>query len=114
MDDFADYGNYESWLSANVISMWDYLYRQREPTGCPGDSRRLSHRRMVGNCQPIEAIVETVTMDDFADYGNYESWLSANVISMWDYLYRQREPTGCPGDYQGVYPIGFPIGEFEP
>ena len=62
------------------------------------------------NCQPIEEIVETVTMEDFSDYGNYEEWLRANVISMWDYLYRQREPTGCPGDYQGVYPIGFPIG----
>ena len=66
------------------------------------------------NCQPIEEIVETVTMDDFADYGNYESWLRANVISMWDYLYRQREPTGCEGDYQGDYPIGFPIGGFAP
>ena len=53
------------------------------------------------NCQPIEEIVETVTMEDFSDYGNYEEWLRANVISMWDYLYRQREPTGCPGDYQG-------------
>ena len=55
------------------------------------------------NCQPIEEIVETVTMDDFADYGNYESWLRANVISMWDYLYRQREPSysaRCRDDYQ--------------
>ena len=62
----------------------------------------------------IEQIVERVTMDDFADYGNYENWLRANVISMWDYLYRYREPSpGAPGaqDYQSAYPIGFPIGE---
>lgn len=65
-------------------------------------------------CRSIEEILERVTMEDFSDYGNYDSWLRANVISMWDYLYRQREPSGCEGDYQGVYPIGFPIGEFEP
>ena len=62
----------------------------------------------------IEQIVERVTMDDFSDYGNYEPWLRANVISMWDYLYRYREPSpGAPGSqgYQNAYPIGFPIGE---
>ena len=54
-------------------------------------------------CRSGEEIVETVTMDDFADYGNYEEWLRANVISMWDYLYRQREPSysaRCRDDYQ--------------
>ena len=61
-------------------------------------------------CRSIEEILERVTMEDFSDYGNYEQWLRANVVSMWDYLYRQREPTGCGGNYQGDYPIGFPIG----
>ncbi len=54
-------------------------------------------------CRSGEEIVETVTMDDFADYGNYESSLRANVVSMWDYLYRQREPSysaRCRDDYQ--------------
>jgi hypothetical protein len=44
-------------------------------------------------CRSIEEILERVTMDDFSDYGNYDAWLRANVISMWDYLYRQREPS---------------------
>ena len=62
-------------------------------------------------CRSIEEILERVTMEDFSDYGNYDQWLRANVISMWDYLYRQREPTGCGGGtYQSDYPIGFPIG----
>ena len=61
-------------------------------------------------CRSIEEIVERVTMEDFSDYGNYDQWLRANVVSMWDYLYRQREPTGCGDTYQGDYPIGFPIG----
>ena len=58
-------------------------------------------------CRSIEEILERVTMEDFSDYRNYEQWLRANVISMWDYLYCQREPSGC-GD--SGYPIGFPIG----
>ena len=57
----------------------------------------------------IEEIVENVTMDDFNDYGNYENWLRPNVISMWDNLYRFREPNS-PNEYQAVYPIGYPIG----
>ena len=61
----------------------------------------------------VEEIVERVTMDDFSDYENYGPWLRANVISMWDYLYRYREPSpGAPGSqgYQQNWPIGFPIG----
>ena len=57
----------------------------------------------------IEEIVEKVTMEDFSDYGNYENWLRPNVISMWDNLYRFREPNS-PNEYQAVYPIGYPIG----
>jgi glyoxylase-like metal-dependent hydrolase (beta-lactamase superfamily II) len=58
----------------------------------------------------IEEILERVTMDDFSDYGNYSNWLRPNVISMWDYLYRQREPNDGLFEYQNLYPIGFPIG----
>lgn len=59
----------------------------------------------------IETILERVTMADYADYGNYDNWLRANVISMWDYLYRYREPSEGLGAYQNAYPIGFPIGD---
>ncbi len=58
----------------------------------------------------IEEIVENVKMEDFSDYGNYRNWLRANVISMWDYLYRYREPSSGVSEYQEKYPIGFPIG----
>ena len=64
----------------------------------------------------IEEILERVTMEDFADYGNYDIWLAGNVISMWDNMYRYREPnvssTGA-GEYQSAYPIGFPIGGYQ-
>ena len=58
----------------------------------------------------IEEILERVRMEDFADYGNYENWLRPNVISMWDYLYRWREPSEGLGPYQNAYPVGFPLG----
>lgn len=58
----------------------------------------------------IEEIVERVTMEDFSDYGNYDNWLRGNVISMWDHLYRYREPSQGVPEYQNAYPIGFPIG----
>jgi glyoxylase-like metal-dependent hydrolase (beta-lactamase superfamily II) len=59
----------------------------------------------------IEYIMDTVTMDDFSDYENFEQWLRPNVISMWDNMYRLREPNADTKDaYDMVYPIGFPIG----
>ena len=54
-------------------------------------------------CRSIDEILTTVTMDDFSDYGGYENSLRANIVSMWDYLYRQREPSysaPCRDSYQ--------------
>ena len=63
----------------------------------------------------IEQILETVTMEDYSHYGNYDLWLRSNIISMWDNMYRYREPnvnsTGA-GAYQSAYPIGYPIGGY--
>ena len=59
----------------------------------------------------IEEILETVTMDDFSDYGNYDQWLRSNIISMWDNMYRVREPNAdTKNNYDAQYPIGFPLG----
>ena len=63
----------------------------------------------------IEQILARVTMAEFSDYGNYDLWLRSNIISMWDNMYRYREPnvnsTGA-GEYQSAYPIGYPIGGY--
>lgn len=59
----------------------------------------------------IEEIVENVNMESFSDYGNYDNWLRANIITMWDYLYHYREPEEGLGEYQNAFPTGFPIGE---
>jgi glyoxylase-like metal-dependent hydrolase (beta-lactamase superfamily II) len=62
----------------------------------------------------IEQILERVTMADFSDYGNFDLWIRSNIISMWDNMYRYREPGGDSYEaYQNVYPHGYPIGGYE-
>ena len=64
----------------------------------------------------IEEILDRVTMEDYAHYGNYDIWLRSNIISMWDNMYRYREPnvnSEGAGDYQSAYPIGYPIGGYD-
>jgi glyoxylase-like metal-dependent hydrolase (beta-lactamase superfamily II) len=61
----------------------------------------------------IEEILTIVTMDDFKDYGWYNQWLRANVITMWEQMYHYREPTTDPGCYECDFPIGFPVGEVD-
>ena len=71
--------------------------------------------QMINNAS-IEEILERVTMEDFSDYGNYDLWLRSNIISMWDNMYRYREPnvnSNGAGSYQSSYPIGYPIGGYE-
>lgn len=64
----------------------------------------------------IEEILERVTMEEYSGYGNYDLWFRSNVISMWDKMYRYREPnvnSDGAGEYQSLYPIGYTIGGYE-
>jgi glyoxylase-like metal-dependent hydrolase (beta-lactamase superfamily II) len=61
----------------------------------------------------IEEILKTVTMADFSDYGWFDQWIRANVITMWELMYHYREPTLDPGCYECDFPIGFPVGEVD-
>lgn len=77
---------------------------------------RVLEEMMAG--ATIEQILERVTMDDFSDYGNIDIWLRPNVISMWDKMYRYREPNrdgpggeDSGGVYQDAYPLGFSVGD---
>ena len=80
----------------------DYLVALRE---------RVLDAMVAGH--EIEEIVEIVTMDDFSDYGWYDQWLNANVITMWELMYHHREPTEGAGDYESSFPGGFPVGEVD-
>jgi glyoxylase-like metal-dependent hydrolase (beta-lactamase superfamily II) len=41
----------------------------------------------------LAEIRDRVTLEEFSDYGGYDRWLDQNVVTMWDYLYRYREPS---------------------
>ena len=40
----------------------------------------------------LAEIRDLVTMEEFSGYRGYDLWLDQNVVTMWDYLYRYREP----------------------
>lgn len=40
----------------------------------------------------LQQIRDSVTMDEFSDYRFHKQFLDANIVTMWDYLYRYREP----------------------
>jgi glyoxylase-like metal-dependent hydrolase (beta-lactamase superfamily II) len=56
----------------------------------------------------VEEVLQIVTMDDFSDFGFHDRWLRPNILSMYDYLYRYREPNeDTLREYQqSHYPIG--------
>ena len=45
----------------------------------------------------LEEILGLVTMSDFEDYTNLGQVLESNVTTMYDYLYRYREPNSPGG-----------------
>jgi glyoxylase-like metal-dependent hydrolase (beta-lactamase superfamily II) len=40
----------------------------------------------------LQQIRDTVTMEEFSDYKAFDQWLDSNIVTMWGYLYRHREP----------------------
>ncbi len=80
----------------------DYLQALRE---------RVLEQMVAG--KGIEEILETVTMEDFSDYGWFDLWVRSNVIGMWELLYHYREPTEGAAAYEAEFPIGVPVGEVD-
>jgi glyoxylase-like metal-dependent hydrolase (beta-lactamase superfamily II) len=80
----------------------DYLQALRD---------RVLEQMVAG--KSIEEILDIVTMEDFSDYGWFDQWIRANVITMWEQMYHYREPTQGGGDYEAEFPVGFPVGEVD-
>jgi len=40
----------------------------------------------------LAEIRDVVTLDEFSDYAHFDRWLDSNIVTMWGYLYRYREP----------------------
>ena len=50
--------------------------------------------RMVEG-ESLEDMRQSVTMEAFSDYGGYGRWLDNNIVTMYHYLYRYREPNAA-------------------
>jgi glyoxylase-like metal-dependent hydrolase (beta-lactamase superfamily II) len=75
------------------LSTQDYFARYREYMIALRE-RVLTH--MVDDRSLVE-ILELVDMSDFSEYTNLEQYHEPNVTSMYDYLYRYREPNSPGG-----------------
>jgi len=47
--------------------------------------------KMVAGYSLLE-IRDSITMSEFSDFGSFENHLDSNIVTMWGYLYRYREP----------------------
>lgn len=56
--------------------------------------------------QSLDEMFTTITMSDFRDWRGYDMWLKGDIATMWDYLYRKREPNLGPAHdaWQDVVP----------
>lgn len=75
------------------VSDQSYFRRYREYLATLRE-RVLDH--MVAG-RTLEEILGLVTMSDFDDYANLEQVIEPNIITMYDYLYRYREPNSPGG-----------------
>ena len=40
----------------------------------------------------LQQMRDSIKMEEFSDYRGFEGWLDSNIVTMWGYLYRHREP----------------------
>jgi len=58
-------------------------------------------QRMVDG-ESLVSIREAVRLREFSDYGSFDKYLDSNIVTMWDYLYRLREPTYSIKEFEAV------------
>jgi glyoxylase-like metal-dependent hydrolase (beta-lactamase superfamily II) len=55
MDEYSDYGGFRQNLDANIVTMWDYLYRYREPNSRITPEEAVACRMDISNCRTSDA-----------------------------------------------------------
>jgi len=70
-----------------VVGQENFGYQRRYIQALRDD---LLDHIVAGNS--LQQIRDSVTMDEFSDYGYFDEWLDSNIVTMWGYLYRHREP----------------------
>ena len=66
------------------IDYYDYLFALKENI--------LGHMRDGRTLQEIKTLSDATMREDFGDYNGIDRLLEHNIVTMWDYLYRYREP----------------------
>jgi hypothetical protein len=73
-----------------------YLHR----TISPGPA--IFCRRCMIAGRPLPDIRQRVRMDDFRDLGGLDRYLDINIVTMYDFLYRYREPNERISELEAV------------
>ena len=59
MEEFSDYLFHDRWLDQNIVTMWEYLYRYREPNHRITEDEAVACREDVSQCRtsdPVESL----------------------------------------------------------
>lgn len=98
----------------NMLKTWNHVYRMYDinviVNGHGGTSPKediLNNIQYVGALRQavldemvkgtsLQTMLETMKLPQFAGWRGYPQWLEADIVSMWDYLYRKREPNLGP------------------
>jgi len=98
----------------NMLRVWNYVYRMYDidviVNGHGGVSPKediLNNIHYVKTLRqavldemvkgtPLDVMRATLKLPEFAEWRGYPQWLDADIVSMWDYLYRKREPNLGP------------------
>ena len=66
------------------LDHYDYLLALRENI--------LGHMRAGRTLQEIKTLTDASMREDYGDYNGIDLFLEHNIVTMWDFLYRYREP----------------------
>jgi len=62
----------------------------------------LGHMRDGRTLQEIKVLTDGAMREDFGDYSSIDAFLEHNIVTMWDYLYRYREPNVSIKQYEAT------------
>ena len=56
LEEFSDYKMLDRWLDQNIVTMWEYLYRYREPNQRITEDEAVACREDVNDCRTSDPI----------------------------------------------------------
>ena len=56
MEEFSDYRGHDRWLDQNIVTMWGFLYRYREPNQRITEDEAVACREDVNDCRTADPV----------------------------------------------------------